>query len=155
MVALVHVDAEHAGRAAPLHLAGVETGVAPDVEHALAGEVRQGLRETLELKARVIAEIMVGRRRDAVAEIDVVEPGGELRHLGTQTRDAARAHTRAAQDTRSLTATTRPRSPVQFDGADRRRIDVERQELVEVQTEVMRDDAADDVAMGLRTHMVP
>ena len=35
-VVVVEVDAEHALGAAPLHLDGVEAGVAADVEHGLA-----------------------------------------------------------------------------------------------------------------------
>jgi hypothetical protein len=74
-VALVAVDAEHARRAAPLHLDRIETRVAADVEHALAAQiVRNDMGESLEFEARIIAEEMVGRCRHAVAEIDIVEP---------------------------------------------------------------------------------
>ena len=65
-IVLVEVDAEHARRAAPLHLDRVEAAVAADVEHGLAGEVLgQGLGEAAELHVGIIAEEMVRRGPDA------------------------------------------------------------------------------------------
>ena len=61
-IALVAVDAEHARRAAALHLDRIEAGVAADVEHALARKIlRQMRREAAEFRAWIIAEEMVGR----------------------------------------------------------------------------------------------
>ena len=74
-VVVVEVDADHARGAAPLHLDGVEAGVAADVEHGLAGEVlRDGVLEAAPLDVRVVAQEMLGRGLDA-AQVDVVEPG--------------------------------------------------------------------------------
>ena len=76
-VALVAVDAEHARGAAPLHLDGVEAGVAADVEHGLAGQVgRDRVGEAPPLHRRVVAEEMVGRG-PTPSQVDVVEPGPE------------------------------------------------------------------------------
>src|SRR5207253_531382 len=57
-VALVAVNAEHARGAAALHLDRIETRVAADVEHALAGDVGQFAGEPAELGARIIAKEM-------------------------------------------------------------------------------------------------
>src|SRR5690606_16569181 len=66
--------------AAPLHLDGKEAGVAADVEHGAAVQVRrQRRRDASPLEAGIIAEEMVGSRADA-AEVDIVEPVAELGH---------------------------------------------------------------------------
>ena len=74
-VVLVEVDAEHAARAAPLHLDRIEAAIAADIEHALAGEIgRERVGEACPFDAGVIAQEMLRRRLHAV-EVDVVEPG--------------------------------------------------------------------------------
>jgi hypothetical protein len=94
-VARVGVDAHHARRAAALHLETVESRVAPDVEHRLAGQIRgKRVREALPFDGGVIAEEVIRRRLDA-AQIDVVKPVAQLANaiadgVGRQAGDAHR-----------------------------------------------------------------
>src|SRR5947209_7816176 len=61
-VALIAVDAEDAIGTTALHLDRIETGVAPDIQHAPAAKiVRQVRREPAEFCSGIIAEKMVRR----------------------------------------------------------------------------------------------
>ena len=76
-VHLVAVDPEHTIGTTALHLDAVKAAVAADVEHRLSTEVfGDRMRETRELRTRIISEEMVGRRLDS-AEVHVVEPRPE------------------------------------------------------------------------------
>src|SRR3954453_9198896 len=95
-VALVAVYAQHPARATALHLDRIEARVAADIEHALAAEVaRQVRREAAELRARIIAEKMVGRSPGA-AEVQVVEPRAKRGDAGLKI--GARHRTQAGLD---------------------------------------------------------
>ena len=93
-IPVVGVDAEDPGGAAPLHLDGIEAGIAADVEHAPAGE---GVGERAPLDGRIITEKMLRRRLHA-AKVDVVKPVAKRAHaiangLG---RELGRAHDAAS-----------------------------------------------------------
>src|SRR3982751_4682765 len=77
-IAWVGVDADDARRAAALHLQRVESGVAADVEHGLAGEIsRNCVREAAPLHSRIIAEEMVGGGAHAT-EVEILKPVAQL-----------------------------------------------------------------------------
>ncbi len=77
-VAFVGVDSHHAVRAAPLHLDRVEAGVAADIEHGLAAQVRrERVGEVTPLDGGVVAQEMVGRGLNP-AQVEVVEPLAEV-----------------------------------------------------------------------------
>ena len=79
-VPCVFVDAEYARRAAALHLDGIKSGVAADVEYRSAAQVLgQSVGEPAPLTRRVIAEKMIGGGGDTI-ELEVVKPGRQSAH---------------------------------------------------------------------------
>src|SRR5512140_1447926 len=60
-VTLIHIDPEHPVRTAALHLNGVETAIAPNIENRSTGQIfRDGALYVFPLHAREVAEEMVG-----------------------------------------------------------------------------------------------
>ena len=77
-IAVVEIHGDHPVGAAPLHLDGVEAGVAADVEHGPPAQVaRHRLGEVRPLVRRIVVQEMLGRGGDA-AEVEVVEPRPEV-----------------------------------------------------------------------------
>src|SRR5438270_732284 len=76
-VLLLRIDSKNPRRAAPLHLEGVESGIAADIEDGAAGEIRRDLiGKPIPFDGGVIAEEMRGSGAHAV-EIEIVEPGAQ------------------------------------------------------------------------------
>src|SRR6185312_2988007 len=76
-IVLVGVEPEHPFGAAPLHLHGIEAGVAADIQHRLAGQVGwNDFGEAAPFHVGIVAEKMRRRRRHAL-EIEVVKPRAE------------------------------------------------------------------------------
>ena len=76
-IILIEIHAQHARRTAPLHLHGIEPGVAADVQHRLTRQVGgQAVLEPPPFHGRVITQEML-RRGLHPAQIHVVEPGSQ------------------------------------------------------------------------------
>src|SRR3954470_13568510 len=80
-VVVAGVESEDAGRAAPLHLHRVESGIASDVEDRAAGKICwNGVGKAPPFHRGIIAQKMLGRCMHAV-EIKVVKPGAQRLYL--------------------------------------------------------------------------
>src|SRR5207248_314319 len=73
-IARIGIDSDDPPRAPALHLKRIEAGIAADVKHGLAREIRwNSVLEPAPLEGRVVSEKMIGRRLDA-PNIEIVKP---------------------------------------------------------------------------------
>ena len=79
---------------ATLHLQRIEAGVAADVEHALARNVREGMSEAGELVGGIVVEEVI-RRGAHAAQVHVVEPVAQFGDTGADPVRAQFRHGRS------------------------------------------------------------